>query len=164
MILKDNRQTRAEAATLIKAGGICAFRTDTFYGLGADPFQPRRAAKTARVEGREDGKPILLVIGDTSEVARFSARGGKLFDAISARHWPGALTLVVGARRSCPEELTAGTETIGLRLPSRRRGLQFRAGVRRRAHGDERESRGRAARAHGRRGGARLSHRPRTHR
>ncbi|HEY0083814.1 MAG TPA: L-threonylcarbamoyladenylate synthase [Pyrinomonadaceae bacterium] len=118
MILKDNRQTRAEAAALIKAGGLCAFRTDTFYGLGADPFNRAALQKLLALKGREDGKPILLVIGDASEVARFNARGGKLFDAISARHWPGALTLVVGARPELPEELTAGTGTIGLRLPA----------------------------------------------
>jgi L-threonylcarbamoyladenylate synthase len=51
-------------------------------------------------------------------MGRFNARGGKLFDAISARHWPGALTLVVSARPELPEELTAGTGTIGLRLPA----------------------------------------------
>ncbi len=118
MILKDNRQTRAEAAALIKAGGLCAFRTDTFYGLGADPFNRAALQKLLALKGREDGKPILLVIGDASEVTRFNARGGKLFDAISARHWPGALTLVVGARPELPEELTAGTGTIGLRLPA----------------------------------------------
>jgi L-threonylcarbamoyladenylate synthase len=67
---------------------------------------------------RDDGKPILLVISDASEVARFSSRREKLFDALSARHWPGALTLVVRAREDLPEELTAGTGTIGLRLPA----------------------------------------------
>jgi L-threonylcarbamoyladenylate synthase len=118
MILKDNRQTRAQAAALIKAGGLCAFRTDTFYGLGADPFNRAALQKLLALKGREDGKPILLVIGDASEVTRFNAGGGKLFDAVSARHWPGALTLVVGARPELPEELTAGTGTIGLRLPA----------------------------------------------
>jgi L-threonylcarbamoyladenylate synthase len=70
------------------------------------------------LKGREDGKPILLVISDASEVARFSPRRAKLFDAISARHWPGALTLVLSAHAELPPELTAGTDTIGLRLPA----------------------------------------------
>jgi L-threonylcarbamoyladenylate synthase len=117
MILKDNRETRARAAAIIRAGGIVAFRTDTFYGLGADPLNRDALHKLLALKGREDGKPILLVIGDASEVTRFNARGGKLFDAVSARYWPGALTLVVGARPELPVELTAGTGTIGLRLP-----------------------------------------------
>ncbi len=118
MILKDNPETRTRAAALVRAGGIVAFRTDTFYGLGADPFNRDALRKLLALKGRDDGKPILLVISDASEVARFSASGGKLFDALSARHWPGALTLVVDARPELPEELTAGTGTIGLRLPA----------------------------------------------
>jgi len=118
MILKDNRETRERAAALVRAGGLIAFRTDTFYGLGADPFHPGALQNLLALKGREEGKPILLVISDASEVARFNARGSKLFERISARHWPGALTLVVSARTELPEELTAGTGTIGLRLPA----------------------------------------------
>jgi L-threonylcarbamoyladenylate synthase len=120
MILKDNGQTRARAAAFVGAGGLVAFRTDTFYGLGADPFNRAALQHLLALKGREDGKPILVVISDASEVARFSAGGGKLFERISARHWPGALTLVVGARPELPGELTAGTGTIGLRLPADR--------------------------------------------
>ncbi|HEX8457198.1 MAG TPA: L-threonylcarbamoyladenylate synthase [Pyrinomonadaceae bacterium] len=118
MILKDSQETREHAAALVKAGGLISFRTDTFYGLGADPFNREALGRLLALKGREDGKPILLVIADATEVTRFNARGGRLFDALSARHWPGALTLVVGARPELPEELTAGTGTIGLRLPA----------------------------------------------
>jgi L-threonylcarbamoyladenylate synthase len=118
MILKDNPETHMRAAAVVRAGGLVAFRTDTFYGLGADPYNRDALQKLLALKGREDGKPILLVISDTSEVARFSPRGSKLFDAVSARYWPGALTLVVSARPELPEELTAGTGTIGLRLPA----------------------------------------------
>ncbi|MDQ1612782.1 MAG: L-threonylcarbamoyladenylate synthase [Pyrinomonadaceae bacterium] len=118
MILKDDRQARERAAAVVRAGGLVAFRTDTFYGLGADPFNRDALRSLLALKGREDGKPILVVISDAAQVARFNARGGKLFDAISARHWPGALTLVVSARPELPEELTAGTGTIGVRLPA----------------------------------------------
>jgi L-threonylcarbamoyladenylate synthase len=120
MILKDGQETRTRAAAVIRAGGLVAFRTDTFYGLGADPCNRDALQKLLALKGREDGKPVLLVISDAPEVARFNARGGKLFDSISARYWPGALTLVVSARPELPQELTAGTGTIGLRLPADR--------------------------------------------
>jgi len=48
---------------------------------------------------------------------RFIADSSKLFEAVCERHWPGALTLVVRARREVPEELTAGSGTVGVRLP-----------------------------------------------
>ena len=118
MILRDTTETRRRAAALIKAGSLIAFRTDTFYGLGADPFNRGALQQLLSLKGRGDGKPILLVIGDASEVSRFSSRRTKLFDAVSARHWPGALTLVLSARAELPPELTAGTGTIGLRLPA----------------------------------------------
>ncbi len=118
MILKDSQQTRQQAASHIKAGSLMAFRTDTFYGLGADPFNQDALQKLLALKGRrDDGKPVLLVISNRSEVSRFNAHRGKLFDLISARHWPGALTLVLNARANLPRELTAGTGTIGLRLP-----------------------------------------------
>ncbi|HLL72271.1 MAG TPA: L-threonylcarbamoyladenylate synthase [Pyrinomonadaceae bacterium] len=118
MILKDSEQARVQAAAVVSAGGLIAFRTDTFYGLGADPFNTGALQKLLALKGRDDGKPILLVIGDASEVARFGAARSQLFDALSARHWPGALTLVVSAHAHLPHELTAGTGTIGLRLPA----------------------------------------------
>ena len=125
MILRDNSETRARAAAAVRAGGLVAFRTDTFYGLGADPSDRAALQNLLALKGREDGKPILLVIADASEVARFNAHGSKLFDAVSAHHWPGALTLVVGARPELPPELTAGTGTIGLRLPADREVREF---------------------------------------
>jgi L-threonylcarbamoyladenylate synthase len=118
MILRDTRETRRRAAALIKAGSIIAFRTDTFYGLGADPLNRDALQQLRALKGRDDGKPILLVISDAAEIARFGSRRTKLFDTVSARHWPGALTLVVSARADLPQELTAGTGTIGLRLPA----------------------------------------------
>jgi L-threonylcarbamoyladenylate synthase len=118
MILRDSTETREHAAALVKAGNLIAFRTDTFYGLGADPLNRSALQQLLALKGRGDGKPILLVIGDASEVERFGVRRAKLFDALSARHWPGALTLVVAAHPHLPQELTAGTGTIGLRLPA----------------------------------------------
>lgn len=116
MIVKDGEEARQRAAEIIRAGGVLAFRTDTFYGLGADPFNRDALSRLNELKGR-DGKPILIVISDAEEAERFIALRAKLFDAISERHWPGALTLVVKARPEVPEELTAGTGTVGVRLP-----------------------------------------------
>lgn len=101
---------------MIAAGGVVAFRTDTFYGLGADPFNRDALNRVNELKGR-DGKPILVVVSDGDVVERFIAGKSQLFEAIVRRHWPGALTLVAEAKREVPSELTAGSKTVGLRLP-----------------------------------------------
>ena len=101
---------------MIAAGGVLAFRTDTFYGLGADPFNRGALRRLNDLKGR-DGKPILVVISDESMAERFIANRSQLFAAVARRHWPGALTLVAEAKPKVPEELTAESNTVGLRLP-----------------------------------------------
>src|SRR6185369_8513923 len=116
MILKDNAETRTEAARVIAAGGVIAFRTDTFYGLGADPFNARAIQKIRLLKGREDAKPILLLISDESEVDRF-VQQSEFFKLVARKHWPAPLTLIGVARPQVPAELTASTHSLGVRLP-----------------------------------------------
>jgi L-threonylcarbamoyladenylate synthase len=124
MIEKDNEETRSEAAKIIAAGGVIGFRTDTFYGLGADPLNPEAVRKIRALKGREESKPILVLISDESEISRFvseSVEAGEsntAFQKAVELYWPGPLTLVTAARADLPPELTANTETIGLRLPA----------------------------------------------
>lgn len=116
-ILKDSQQTRRLAAGAIARGGVIAFLTDTFYGLGADPFNEEALQRINALKGREGGKPILVVLSDLDEAERFILNRSELFEAVSRRYWPGPLTLVVRARVEVPEEITAGSKTVGLRLP-----------------------------------------------
>jgi L-threonylcarbamoyladenylate synthase len=117
MIQKDNVQTQAQAAKIISEGGVIAFRTDTFYGLGADPFNESAVRRIRRLKGREEAKPILLLISDSDRVDRFINNHSELFTQVANRFWPGPLTLVSKARTELSRDLTAGTNTIGVRLP-----------------------------------------------
>jgi L-threonylcarbamoyladenylate synthase len=105
------------ASQVVAGGGVIAFRTDTFYGLGADPLNPRAVQKIRELKGREDTKPILLLISDQEVVDRLISNRSELFDSIATRFWPGPLTIVGAARDEIPEELTSGSKTIGVRLP-----------------------------------------------
>jgi L-threonylcarbamoyladenylate synthase len=118
VVLKDSHEAHAEAARTIRLGGVIAFRTDTFYGLGADPFNCEALRKIRHLKGREEGKPILLLISDLSEVGRFITNQSEVFKSVADRFWPGPITLIGRARSELPMELTAGTQTIGLRLPN----------------------------------------------
>ena len=106
------------AAKIISEGGVIAFRTDTFYGLGVDPFNATAVAKIRELKGREDNKPILLLLADAAEADRFIADRSKTFEAVARKFWPGPLTIVGAAVAGLPVEITAGTGTVGVRVPA----------------------------------------------
>jgi L-threonylcarbamoyladenylate synthase len=107
-----------QAAKVISEGGVIAFRTDTFYGLGADPFNVSAVAKVRALKGREEDKPILLLLADASLVGRFIANRSAAFDEVAGKFWPGPLTIVGCAVPELPMEITAGTGTVGVRVPA----------------------------------------------
>ena len=116
LIYPDSPEARERAARVTAGGGLVAFRTDTFYGVGADPFNPAALELINTLKGR-DGKPILVLAAAAFDAARLIAERTPTFELLAARHWPGALTLVAAARAEVPELLTAGTGTVGVRLP-----------------------------------------------
>jgi L-threonylcarbamoyladenylate synthase len=118
MIVPETKETLAHAAKLIANGGLIAFRTDTFYGLGADPLNRDAVTRIKILKGREDNKPILLLVADATDVDRLMIDKSEDFAVVARSFWPGPLTIVGVAARELPQELTAGTGTIGLRLPN----------------------------------------------
>jgi L-threonylcarbamoyladenylate synthase len=106
------------AAKIVSEGGVIAFRTDTFYGLGADPFNAAAVAKIRKLKGREENKPILLLLSDAIAADRFIAERSTAFDEVARKYWPGPLTIVGVAVANLPPEITAGTGTVGVRVPA----------------------------------------------
>jgi L-threonylcarbamoyladenylate synthase len=107
-----------KASEVILSGGVIAFRTDTFYGLGADPFNHAAVARIRELKGREDNKPILLLISDVDQVERLISARSDGFNIAARKFWPGPLTIVGTAVAALPEEITSGTGTVGVRLPA----------------------------------------------
>jgi len=118
MIVPETEETREHAAILIANGGVVAFRTDTFYGLGVDPLNPNAVARLRKLKGQDDSKPILLLVGDTSDLDRLIVDRSETFELVARTFWPGALTIVGRAASGVPDGLTAGTGTVGVRLPN----------------------------------------------
>src|SRR6266404_2083858 len=117
MILAQDEFSINRAAEVISRGGIIAFRTDTFYGLGADPSNREAVGRIKQLKGREDNKPILIVISDYDQLHRFVDEVSPAFERLAKQFWPGALTLIGNAHARLPEEITAGTKSVGVRLP-----------------------------------------------
>jgi len=116
VIISQTTQSLPRISETIARGGVIAFRTDTFYGLGADPFNHEAVQRIKRLKGRNN--PILIIVSDRAAVARFIARPTPAFDLLARAFWPGPLTLIGQAALALPNEITAGTETIGVRLPA----------------------------------------------
>jgi L-threonylcarbamoyladenylate synthase len=118
VILQQTTDNLEQIGATIARGGVIAFRTDTFYGLGADPFNLSAVQKIRELKGREDDKPILVVISHPEEINRLIPHRSKAFEDLTRRFWPGALTIIGRAADDLSEELTAGTQTVGVRLPN----------------------------------------------
>jgi L-threonylcarbamoyladenylate synthase len=105
-----------EAAMVLRADGLVAFPTETFYGLGAAALRPAAVRRVFAVKGRSEGKPLLVLVDSVDMVERLAATVSARARELMAHHWPGALTLVLAARPDVPTEVTAGSATIGVRL------------------------------------------------
>jgi L-threonylcarbamoyladenylate synthase len=111
-------ETRQRAAEIIARGGVIAFRTDTFYGLGADPFNHQAVEKIKTLKGREERKPILIVVSDEDQIDRFIVDESNAFRRLARVFWPGPLTLIGTAHPALPDAVTAGSKSVGVRLPN----------------------------------------------
>src|SRR6266496_3719935 len=94
MIIPYIAESFKSISQTIANGGVIAFRTDTFYGLGANPFDRAAVQSIKELKGREDHKPILIVISDRDQVERFISKPSHSFQLLSENFWPGALTLI----------------------------------------------------------------------
>ncbi|MCP2604799.1 L-threonylcarbamoyladenylate synthase [Candidatus Aminicenantes bacterium AH-873-B07] len=100
-----------------KAGKIVVYPTETFYGLGANPFNRNAVRKIYYLKKREFGKPLPIIIHDKNQVEELACDIPELFYQISDRFWPGPLTIVLKAKLIFPEEMLGEEKTIGMRLP-----------------------------------------------
>lgn len=108
----------ASLSEVLRAGGVVAIPTETYYGLGADPFNAAAIDRLLAIKGRPDGKPTLVLIGDQAQLDRLVDHIPSAAKALMEAYWPGPLTLVFQASNQLPDNLTAGTGTVGVRLTS----------------------------------------------
>lgn len=106
----------SEAVKVIRKGGIVVYPTDTVYGLGCDPFAGAAIAKLFEAKGRR-AKPVP-VLCDSMRSAKGLGNLSATALSLAHRFWPGALTIVVPARRKLPFLIDQGSGEVGLRVPA----------------------------------------------
>ncbi len=112
----------AEAAQVLRAGGLVAFPTETVYGLGADAASDAAVAGIFRAKGRPSDHPLIVHIADgargTEALSRFAQPLPDFAQKLAATFWPGPLTLIVTRQPGVAGAAAGGQDTIGLRCPA----------------------------------------------
>jgi L-threonylcarbamoyladenylate synthase len=107
----------ALAASLLSAGSLLIYPTDTLYALGGRVLDAAAGVAVRRAKGREEGKPLPLVAADLAQARDLSRAWPEAAERIAARFWPGPVSLVVPAATAVPVDVTAGTGNIAVRVP-----------------------------------------------
>ncbi len=105
------------AASLLRAGELVAFPTETVYGLGADATQGAAVAKIFAAKGRPQTNPLIAHVASTEMAREWAGSWPADADALAAAFWPGPLTLIVPRTARFATAVSAGLPTVGLRVP-----------------------------------------------
>ena len=116
--LDDALQKQIEIAVdVLGNGGVAAIPTDTLYGLAACAFDESAVLKVYELKGRPEGMALPLLLSDVGDASRCVAETPDEAPLLAERFWPGALTLVMRKSAEVPEIVTAGMDTVALRVP-----------------------------------------------
>jgi L-threonylcarbamoyladenylate synthase len=114
---QHNPEGLQEAAAVLRSGGLVAFPTETVYGLGADALNSNAVPKVFQAKGRPSDNPLIVHVASLEIawhfVTEFSDKGLHL----ARRFWPGPLTLVAKRKSIVPDIVTAGLNTVAIRIP-----------------------------------------------
>jgi len=108
----------ARAAAILRAGGLVVFPTETVYGLGAHALDPAAVERVFSAKGRPAEDPLIVHVHDVSGIAPLTVDVPSDVVALAARFWPGPLTLVLRRSSAIPTVVTAGLETVAIRVPA----------------------------------------------
>jgi L-threonylcarbamoyladenylate synthase len=106
------------AARVIRDGGLVAFPTETVYGLGANAFNAKAVERIYVAKGRPLDNPIIVHICDFSQLELVASRIPEDAYRLAERLWPGPLTLLLPRDPRIPYVVTAGLETVAVRMPA----------------------------------------------
>ena len=106
------------AAAAIRAGKLVAFPTETVYGLGANALDPAAVALIYVAKGRPATSPLIVHIASIEQARSLAAEWPPKAQLLAERFWPGPLTLVVKKTNAIPNIVSAGLDTVGLRMPA----------------------------------------------
>lgn len=105
------------AASFLRAGQLVAFPTETVYGLGANAFDAESVAKIFEAKERPPDNPLIVHVGSKEDVHRVAREVSRVAERLIEAFFPGPLTIVLPRGERIPDIVTAGLDTVGVRMP-----------------------------------------------
>lgn len=106
-----------QASDILHAGGLVAFPTETVYGLGANALNESAVSKIFRAKGRPANDPIIVHIAELDQLYEVATNIPDVVAQLTERFWAGALTLVLKRHPNIPLNITAGMDSVAVRMP-----------------------------------------------
>jgi len=106
------------ASKIIRDGGLVAFPTETVYGLGANALDKLAVAKIFEVKNRPTFDPLIVHIAQKQDIFKYAENVTKDVEKLIEAFWPGPLTIVLPKKDIIPSIVTAGLDTVALRMPN----------------------------------------------
>lgn len=116
--LTDTHEDLQTAATLLQQGRLVAIPTETVYGLAADARNGGAVAQIFKAKGRPMDNPLIVHIADMDELHTLVEEVPSKALALAAAFWPGPLTMIFKKSSLVPDEVSAGLQTVAVRMPS----------------------------------------------
>ncbi|MDZ7337703.1 MAG: L-threonylcarbamoyladenylate synthase [candidate division KSB1 bacterium] len=110
----------AQAAEVIRQGGVIAYPTDTVYGLGADPHNDAAVSRIFAIKGRQASKALSLIVADADQLQGLGAKPSEAALKLMEAFWPGPLTLVLPLAKGVRMPALRGQAKVAVRIPASR--------------------------------------------
>ena len=102
---------------ILQSGGVIAFPTDTYYGLGVDPYNEKGIRRIFEIKSRAYNKPLMVLISTKDQINQLIQNKSQEAEMLIQKFWPAPLTLIFNAALKLPGSLTSNTKKIAVRLP-----------------------------------------------
>jgi len=113
----NNRENIELCAEEIRRGGIVAFPTETVYGLGANTLDEKAVTEIFAAKGRQQDNPLIVHVASPEDVEPLVLNIPDAFEVLARKFWPGPLTLILRKSEVVPGNVTAGLDTVAVRVP-----------------------------------------------
>lgn len=125
LLLDTSRPALDRAAAIIRGGGLVAFPTETVYGLGAAANDSNAVTKIFLAKGRPADNPLIVHISSPNQLTMVAEDIPDMAYDLAAKFWPGALSLVLKKAESVCAEVSAGLDTVAVRMPDHNTALKL---------------------------------------